>query len=230
MRRADRLFDIIQILRRNKMVRASDIAAELEVSKRTIYRDIAALIASGVPVEGEAGVGYILRDELDMPPLMFGEEELEALVLGARIVESWADHGLAEAAARALRKIEGVLSDHLRAYMDNIPVNAPRDHWAEPIEVQRGALRRAIREQRKMAFTYHSKGGDITRRTVRPLLLSFFGAIWSLTAWCEMREDFRSFRLDLIREPEFLDQMFESEDGKTLHDFRAREAAHAQGS
>ena len=223
MRRANRLFDIIQILRRNKMVRAADIAEELEVSKRTVYRDIGALIASGVPVEGEAGVGYILRDQLDIPPLMFYEEELEAIVLGARIVESWGDHSLAESAARALRKIEGVLPDHLRAYMDQIPVNAPSDHWAEPIEVQRGALRRAIRERRKMAFTYQSKSGDVTERTVRPLLLSFFGPIWSLTAWCEMRSDFRVFRLDLIRSPRFLEDFFAAEPGKTLADYQAQE-------
>ena len=222
MRRANRLFDIIQILRRGKVVRAKDIAAELEVSERTIYRDIAELIASEVPVEGEAGVGYMLREGMDLPPLMFYEEEVEALVLGARIVESWADHGLAESAARALRKIEAVLPEHLRDYMAEIPVNAPRGHWAEPIEIQRGTLRRAIRERRKLRFTYRSKAGAETVRTVRPLLLSFFGAIWNLSAWCELREDFRTFRLDFIRAPEFLDAHFEDEPGKRLADLMAR--------
>ena len=224
MRRANRLFDIIQILRRGKVVRAKDIAAELEVSERTIYRDIAELIASEVPVEGEAGVGYMLREGMDLPPLMFYEEEVEALVLGARIVESWADHGLAESAARALRKIEAAIPEELRASMQNIPVNAPANHWAEPIEIQRGALRRAIRERQKLSFQYCSKAGDESERTVRPLLLSFYGAVWSMTPWCELRRDFRTFRLDFIKAPHFLDQYFEDEDGKRLEDLMARPA------
>ncbi|MEM7507982.1 MAG: YafY family protein [Pseudomonadota bacterium] len=224
MRRADRLFDIIQILRREKMVRAADIAAELEVSERTIYRDIAALIASGVPVEGEAGVGYILRDGLDLPPLMFYEEELEAIVAGIRIVESWGDQGLAQAATRALRKIEGVIPEHLRDYMLQVPIAAPADHWEEPVEICRGTLRRAIHERRKLAFTYRSKAGEETERVVRPLLMSFFGTIWNLTGWCELRRDFRTFRLDLIRAPRFLEDIFEEEDGKRLSDLMARPA------
>ena len=224
MRRAERLFDIIQILRRGKVVRAADIAQELEVSERTIYRDIASLAGSGVPVEGEAGVGYILRDGSDIPPLMFNEEEIEAIVLGIRIVESWADHGLAESASKALRKIEAALPDHLKDHLTSVPVDAPRNHWAEPIEIQRGALRRAIRERQKLAFVYHSKSGDETRRTVRPLLLSFYGAIWNLTAWCELRRDFRTFRLDLIRAPEFLDSHFPDEPGRRLSDLMARPA------
>ncbi len=222
MRRADRLFDIIQILRRGKTVRAQDIAQELEVSERTIYRDIASLIGSGVPVEGEAGVGYILREGSDIPPLMFNEEEIEAIVLGIRIVESWADHALAASATQAMRKIEAALPPHLRDYMANTPIDAPRNHWAEPIEIQRGRLRRAIRERRKLSFSYCAKSGNETERTVRPLLLSFFGAIWNLTAWCELRQDFRTFRLDLIRAPLFLEEHFEEEQGKRLADLMAR--------
>ena len=224
MRRANRLFDIVQILRRGKVVRAKDIAEELEVSERTIYRDIAELMASEVPVEGEAGVGYMLRDGLELPPLMFYEEELEAIVLGIRIVESWADHGLANAAKRALRKIEAAIPDELREAMQNIPVNAPANHWAEPIEIQRGALRRAIRERRKLSFRYCSKAGAQSERTVRPLLLSFYGAVWNMTAWCELRKDFRTFRLDFIRDPKFLETHFKDEDGKCLADLMARPA------
>lgn len=222
MRRADRLFDIVQLMRRNRLVRAQDLARELEVSERTIYRDIAALIASGVPIEGEAGVGYILRGELDLPPLMFGEEEIEALVLGARIVEGWADPALAHAASRALGKIEAVLPERLRGYMDAVPLNAPRDHWAAPVEIDIAALRRAIREGRKLAFTYQAKGGEVTERTVRPLLLSFYGSVWNLTSWCEMRGDFRTFRLDGVHAPRFLDERFEPEPGRTLADLMAR--------
>ena len=128
MRRADRLFDIVQILRRGSLVRAMDLADTLEVSKRTVYRDIAALIGSGVPIEGEAGVGYILRDGYDLPPLMFDEDEIEALVLGARIVEGWADVGLANGASRLLAKIQDVLPDHLKDFMSDVPINAPHDH------------------------------------------------------------------------------------------------------
>lgn len=222
MRRAERLFDIVQILRRGKTVRAQDMAEILEVSERTIYRDIAALIGSGVPVEGEAGVGYMLRDQMDLPPLMFSEEEIEAVVLGIRMVDSWADPGLAKSARSALRKIEAVLPADLLASIENIRVNAPANHWAEPIEIHRGALRRAIRERRRLTFRYHSKEGEQTERTVRPLLLSFYGAVWSMTSWCELREDFRTFRLDLIREPQFLESFFEDEPGKCLTDLMAR--------
>ena len=222
MRRADRLFDIVQLMRRNRLVRAQDLARELEVSERTVYRDIAALIASGVPIEGEAGVGYILRGELDLPPLMFGEEEIEALVLGARIVEGWADPALAHAATRVLAKVETVLPERLRGYMDAVPLDAPREHWAAPVEIDIALLRRAIRERRKLAFTYHAKGGERTERTVRPLLLSFFGAVWNLTSWCELRGDFRTFRLDMVYAPRFLDELFEPEPGRTLADLMAR--------
>lgn len=222
MRRADRLFDIVQLMRRNRLVRAQDLAAELEVSERTIYRDIAALIGSGVPIEGEAGVGYVLRGGFDLPPLMFNEEEIEALVLGARIVEGWADAGLGTAAARALAKIETVLPEHLRSYMTGVPINAPREHWAEPVEVDIREVRHAIRDGRKLAFSYRSKAGEVTERTVRPLLLSFFGAVWNLTTWCELRDDFRTFRLDGVREARFLDEFFRPEPGRTLADLMAR--------
>ena len=224
MRRADRLFEIIQHMRRKPTIRARDLAEALEVSERTIYRDIASLVGSGVPVEGEAGVGYLLRDGSDIPPLMFNEEEIEAIVLGLRIVDSWADHGMADAAMSACRKIEAALPPHLKEYMSAVPIDAPRDHWAEPIEIPRGALRRAIRDRQKLAFRYCAKSGELTDRVVRPLLLSFYGSIWNLTAWCEMREDFRTFRLDFIRMPEFLEDAFQDEPGKRLADLMARPA------
>ncbi len=224
MRRADRLFDIVQILRRGRTVRARDIAGELEVSERTIYRDIASLVGSGIPVEGEAGVGYMLRDELDLPPLMFTRDEMEALVFGARIVQSWADHGLAEAAARSLRKIEAVLPPDLRDDMAHVPIDAPANHHAVPIKIHRGTLRRAIREKRKVAISYRALSGAQSERVVRPLLLSFYGSIWSLTTWCELRSDFRTFRLDLVEDATYLDTHFDDEPGKRLADLMARPA------
>ena len=225
MRRADRLFDIVQILRRGKTVRAQDMAEALEVSERTIYRDIASLIGSGIPVEGEAGVGYMLREQMDLPPLMFNEEEIEAIVLGLRIVDSWADHGMGAAAKSAFRKIEAALPAHLKDYMDEVRIDAPRNHHAEPIEIPRGTLRCAIRERCKVRFNYCSKAGEQSERTVRPLLLSFYGAVWNLTAWCELRADFRTFRLDFIRDARFLEEVFEDEPGKRLADLMARPEA-----
>ncbi|MEM0944193.1 MAG: YafY family protein [Pseudomonadota bacterium] len=224
MRRAGRLFDIVQLMRRGKLVRAADLAEALEVSERTIYRDIAALVASGVPIEGEAGVGYVLKGEFDLPPLMFAEDEIEALIFGIRVVEAWGDHALADAATRASRKIDAILPDRLRSYLEETPLAAPPDHWEEPIEIQRGVLRRAIRARQKLAFEYRSKAGHVSRRVIRPLLLSFYGTIWSVTGWCELREDFRSFRLDGITNPDFLPETFEDEPGKRLADLRARPA------
>ena len=223
MRRADRLFAIIQLMRRNKLVRARDLAHKLEISERTVYRDIQDLVASGVPIEGEAGVGYVLKGGFDLPPLMFTEEEVEALVLGAKIVRSWADAGLAEAAGDVLAKVEAVLPNRLRAYMKETPLDAPHNHWAEPVSVDLGELRRAVRDRLKLSFAYRDRGGSGSRRTVRPLLLSFFGPVWTLTAWCELRDDFRSFRLDRISGLEVLDEVFRQEPGRTLHDYLRRE-------
>ncbi len=224
MRRADRLFAIIQLMRRNKLVRARDLAQKLEISERTVYRDIQDLVASGVPIEGEAGVGYVLKGGFDLPPLMFTEEEIEALVLGVRIVRSWADAGLAEAADDVLAKVEAVLPARLRAYMKETPLDAPQHHWAEPVSVDLAALRRAVRERLKLAFAYRDRDGSETHRTVRPLLISFFGPVWTLTGWCELRNDFRSFRLDRVSDLELRDEVFRPEPGRTLHDYLRRES------
>lgn len=224
MRRADRLFAIIQLMRRNKLVRARDLAHKLEVSERTVYRDIQDLVACGVPIEGEAGIGYVLKGGFDLPPLMFTEEEVEALVLGARIVRSWADAGLAEAAGDVLAKVEAVLPARLRAYMHETPLDAPPHHWAEPVAVDLAELRRAVRDHLKLIFAYRDRDGTATRRTVRPLLISFFGPVWTLTAWCELRNDFRSFRLDRVSELEVRDETFRSEPGRMLHDYLRRES------
>ena len=172
MRRADRLFDIIQILRRKKLVRAQDLAESLEVSERTIYRDIRDLMASGVPIDGEAGVGYILRGGFDLPPLMFNEQEIEALVLGVRIVESWADPKLAEAAGNVIAKVETVIPDRLRRVMAETALLAPTDHYTEPVVVDPSELRRAVRSRLKSSFCYRDADGRDTTRTVRPLGLA----------------------------------------------------------
>jgi len=224
MRRADRLFEIIQLLRRRKLARARDLAETLEVSERTIYRDVRDLMASGVPIDGEAGVGYILREGYDLPPLMFNEQEIEALVLGVRIVESWADPKLAEAAANVIAKVESIIPERLRRHMAETALLAPADHFMEPIAVDPSELRRAVRGRLKVRFAYRDGEGRATARSVRPLALSFYGPVWLLASWCELRRDFRSFRLDRMAGLEVLGETFRPEPGKTIQDFLRRDA------
>lgn len=225
MRRADRLFEIIQLMRRRapSTTRARDLAEALEVSERTIYRDIQDLMASGVPIEGEAGVGYVLRAGFDLPPLMFKEQEIEALVLGARIVESWADAELAEAASNVIAKVEAVIPDRLRGYMANTALLAPQQHQMEPIRFNLAELRHALRHRLKVHFRYTDIVGTGSERTVRPLSLAYFGPVWLLAAWCELRVDFRTFRLDRVVDFSVETERFANEPGKTLHDFLNRD-------
>jgi predicted DNA-binding transcriptional regulator YafY len=224
MRRADRLFEIIQLMRRNASgpTRARDLSEALEVSERTIYRDIRDLMTSGVPIEGEAGVGYVLRAGFDLPPLMFKEQEIEALVLGARIVESWGDAQLAEAASHVIAKVEAVIPDRLRDYMANTALLAPAQHFMEPVRFDLAELRHALRNHLKVRFRYTDVIGQGSERTVRPLSLAYFGPVWLLAAWCELRTDFRTFRLDRIEGFAVDATRFGNEPGKTLHDFLKR--------
>lgn len=210
-------------MRRKALVRARDLSEQLEVSERTIYRDIQDLVASGVPIEGEAGVGYVLKAGFDLPPLMFNEQEIEALVLGARIVESWADAELASAASNVIAKIEAVIPDRLRSYMANTALLAPPHHYMEPIAFDMAELRRALRSQLKVHFCYRDAAAEASERTVRPLCLAYFGPVWLLSAWCELREDFRTFRLDRIGGFAVQGERFRQEPGKTLHDFLKRD-------
>ncbi len=219
MRRADRLFDIIQVLRRRKLTTARQLAESLEVSERTIYRDIRDLMGSGVPIDGEAGVGYVLRRGFDLPPLMLTPTEIEALVLGARIVASAGDAELAAAAEDALVKVEAVLPDRLRDLAETTPLYAAIGRETPRSGVDMAALRSALRHRRKIRFGYVKLNGETTHRTVRPLCLVYYGPIWLLVAWCELRIDFRSFRIDRIADPEILDETFAPEPGKRLGDY-----------
>ncbi len=228
MRRADRLFQIIQLLRRRHVLTAAAIASDLEVSERTVYRDIADLVRSGVPIAGEAGVGYTLRRGFDLPPLMFTEEEIEALVLGTRVVSSWADEGLAKAAESALARIEAALTDKLKARLTGSRLFAPSFHVPQQVAAALADLRKAIDERRPTQLDYSDTGGVRTNRVVRPLGLFFWGNKWTLTAWCELREDFRDFRLDRIQGMTMLDQQFDLEPGKTIEDFFSRWEEHEQ--
>ena len=229
MRRADRLFEIIQIIRRKGLTRAVDLSSELEVSERTIYRDIQDLMATGVPIEGEAGVGYVLHDGFDLPPLMFKEQEIEALVLGARIVESWADPSLSTAASDVIAKVQAVVPEHLKTYMANTALLAPEHTYMEPITFEMPDLRHALRDRYKVRFKYEDAQGIGSERTVRPLSLAYFGPVWLLAGWCELRVDFRTFRLDRIKDFSLTENKFADETGKSLHDFLKREHTWRRG-
>jgi predicted DNA-binding transcriptional regulator YafY len=224
MRRADRLFEIIQILRRKKTTRAADLAAQLEVSERTIYRDICDMVSRGVPIEGEAGVGYVLRPGFDLPPLMFNENEIEALLLGARIVQSWADPELAGAAETVMDKVAAVSPESLRQQLALVRLWAPVDHARETVTIDQAALRHAIRDQRKIRFTYQDLDGRSSDRIVRPLIMAFYGPVWLLAAWCELRKGFRVFRIDRMSAFAALEAKFANERGKTARDFLEQDA------
>ncbi len=219
MRRADRLFQIVQLLRGGRLVTAARLAERLEVSERTIYRDIADLQASGVPIDGEKGVGYIMRAGYDLPPLMFTRDEITALVAGARLVRAWGGAAMARAAEEALIKIEAVLpeADRDRARRTEIRAFAPG--MTPELRRRIDTLKHAVEARQCLTFGYSDAEGRATDRTVRPLGLWFWGKVWTLVAWCELRNDFRMFRLDRIRRIAPSSSTFRSERGKTLADF-----------
>lgn len=221
MRRADRLFQLIQRLRRRRAVTAAQLAEALGVTARTVYRDVQDLVASGVPIRGEAGVGYALDRSFDLPPLMFDENEVEALVLGARVVRGFADPGLAAAAEDVLAKLEAVLPRPLRQRLTESALHAVNFHESASLRAALGALRGAINQGRLVEFAYRDRRSAATRRRVRPLGLFYFGPVWSLGAWCELRNDFRTFRVDRLSELRVLPDRFGAEPGRTLSDLFA---------
>ncbi len=219
MRRTDRLFELIQILRDGKLHRAQDMAEALGVSVRTLYRDMETLQSSGVPVEGERGVGYMITSAISLPPLTLTTDELEALNLGMAIVAEAADDALKAAALSLAAKVDAVLPER---------TIAEADKWKFAVypfaDAARGAahmptLRAAIRARQKLRLTYHSKGDRVTSRTVRPLHMEYWGRVWTLTGWCELRDAFRVFRVDLIQSAEALPEIFADEPGKRLKDY-----------
>lgn len=201
---------------------AATLAEELEVSERTLYRDIRDLIASGVPIEGEAGVGYVMRRGFDLPPLMFTEGEIEALVLGARMVAAWADEELAKRARDVLSKVKVVLPPRIEARLDEVSLFAPSFHVPEAHKRHLEALRKSIVERRKVRFAYTRADGQSSERVVHPLGLYFWGQTWTLVAWCELRADFRNFRSDRIDTLQLADEHFEDDPERSLATFVAR--------
>lgn len=196
MTRSTRLFDIIQILRQAKdPVTARDIAETLEVATRTIYRDIAALQAMRLPIEGEAGVGYVMRSGFDLPPLMFTWDETEAIVVGLALLGRTGDRGLERAAARAASKIAEVLPDGRQS-----PAALLVSTWNQIPEtaIETSALRRFIRDEMELKITYVDQAGQRTTREIKPLVLIYYVHAVVLAAWCELRQAFRHFRVDRI--------------------------------
>ena len=216
MRRADRLFQIVQLLRGGRLVTARKLGEKLEVSDRTIYRDIADLQTSGVPIDGEAGAGYVLRKGFDIPPLMFNRAEIEAIVLGTRMVEAWGGEQLAEAAREALKKVEAVLPPDLRDRIDRTYLFAPGIRFPPELRKRLDILRDAVRDQHLAEIDYRREDGGTSQRRVRPLGLYFWGGVWTLASWCELRVDFRMFRLDRMDGLRVLDERFASEPDKSL--------------
>ena len=215
MRRADRLFQIVQLLRRDRHSTAARLSKELGISERTLYRDVADLMASGVPIESEAGVGYSLPRHFDLPPFMFNAEEGEALLLGARIVAAWGDPSLREAADNLLRKVEAVLPAGRRRSLSDLPFLVPDFHVPPATARFLGVLRQGLREQRRVRITYARADGTCSDRVLQPLGLIFWGYRWHLAAWCELREALRTFRVDRIQSGELL-EVFQPIHGQSL--------------
>ena len=215
MRRADRLFQIVQLLRSRRLTTARWLAERLEISERTVYRDIRDLTLSGVPIEGEAGVGYTLRHKLDLPPLMFDRNELDALKLGARMVAAWGDPALAQAAETALAKVRNVLPDNLRQSATHVYVPAIHNY---PLAII-GSVRSAIDGHQVIRIAYETADGRASERRIWPLGLFFWGDRWTLVAWCELRQDHRHFRLDRIRSLDILEEHFEATREQSLAQF-----------
>jgi len=225
MRRADRLFQITQILRNRKMVTAKQLAERLEVSERTIYRDIQDLSLSGIPVEGEAGVGYMLRHTLDVPPIMFNAEEIEALMLGVNMLKTWSGNELAQAAQSALDKIEAVLPQERRRELGQQKLFAPNFSVNKHQRNNFESLRRAINHQHCLSIDYQSVAGKRSTRQIEPLGLYYWGRVWTLVAWCQLRENFRVFRVDLIKSIDNQQLKFDSTHGQSLDDYIAIQKA-----
>lgn len=219
MRRADRLFRIVQLLRSGRLTTARSLAQKLEVSERTIYRDIYELQLSGTPIEGEAGVGYTLRRDFDIPPLMFDREEITALVLGARMVQAWGGLEMASSANAALRKIEAVLPVDLRERIDQVQLYAPGYRLQKDLRHTLDRLHKAALDRCVIEMEYADEKGTATKRRVRPLALCFWGGAWTLISWCELRTDFRSFRADRMKSFEILPETFIQSPGQTWADF-----------
>lgn len=218
MRRADRLFQLVQLVRGRRLSTGEWLAGRLQVSLRTVYRDVADLQAQGVPLEGEAGVGYRLRAGFDLPPLMFSIGEAKALVACVRLAGNRLDPELAGDAELALAKIIGVLPPAARAAAESLALHAPVSPLDAATRQRLLLLRRATESRRKLEIRYLDLQGVASQRVVRPLGCFYWDAVWTLAAWCELREDFRNFRVDRLVDVQARADTFRDEPGRTLAD------------
>jgi predicted DNA-binding transcriptional regulator YafY len=214
MRRAERLFRLVRELRSRNISRAEDLAATFEISVRTIYRDIAHLQASGLPIEGEAGVGYILRPGFDLPALTFTFEQIDALAVGLSFVEAAGDASLSLAAKEVRAKLQAALPRPDQRKLDQAPFFSSRRHG--PADPKLRTIREAIRDSRILRLSYGDAANALTDRRVRPLAIWTFTDGWLFAAWCELRDDFRAFRLDRISMMEATGDHFVNEPDKSL--------------
>jgi predicted DNA-binding transcriptional regulator YafY len=222
MRRADRLFQIIQFIRGRRLTTATFLGQRLEVSERTVYRDIADLQRQGVPIEGEAGVGYRIGAGFDVPPLMFTRDEAAALVASARLAQSWVDPAMARDIESALCKILSVLSPAARISAESLALYAPAYVLDDGTRAHLQILREAVQSRQKLRMNYRDVAGVASERIVRPLGCFYWGKVWTFSAWCELRQDFRGFRIDRIDKVEVLPDRFLDEPGKSLADLLRR--------
>ncbi|HEY9051119.1 MAG TPA: YafY family protein [Gammaproteobacteria bacterium] len=216
MRRADRLFQIIQLLRNHKWMTAEQIAQRLEVSTRTIYRDMDDLSLSGVPIIAETGIGYRLDRAYNLPPITFSEAELESILLGARMVQAWSDRQMAAQATYAIERITSVLPAHLKTAMESLDILVPAFHIFSDVAQNMPLFRKAIKQQKKIHIEYQTAEGVISERIIWPLGLFFWGNVWTLVAWCELRQDYRQFRLDRMLRFKDIDEKYRANEQQSL--------------
>ena len=223
MARASRLLDLLQCLRGHRVpVTGQSLADELGISIRTLYRDIATLQAQGADIEGEPGLGYVLKPGFMLPPLMFSDEEIEALVLGSRWVADRADRELADAARRAIAKIAAVLPKDLKDNLDatTLMVGPVRQDPEDTVDL--AMVRRAIRTQHKLTITYRDLGDKVSKRTIWPFGMGFFDHVRVIMAWCELRQDYRHFRTDRISEVEFEEARYKQRRAVLMSEWRKK--------
>jgi predicted DNA-binding transcriptional regulator YafY len=226
MGKSQRLFELVTLLSgRRTAVTARTLAEVLEVSERTIYRDMDALVMSGVAVEGEAGVGYRLRPGSHLPPLMFSAEEATAMVLGLSMVRAATDPELAQAAEGAERRIKAVLSDELKRTLEGLPYHMPITARSHSLAALHAKLRKAATEYLKLDIAYADKDGVATNRVIWPLAILGWGDRWTVLGWCELRDAYRNFRMDRVLEARLLDQHFETGPEMSFEHYRQTELA-----
>ncbi|MDD1795685.1 YafY family transcriptional regulator [Enterovibrio sp. ZSDZ42] len=220
MSKSERLFELLTLLRSKRYaVTAKALSEELGVSERTIYRDVQSLLLSGVPIEGEAGVGYLIGKGSHLPPLMFTEEEMLAVELGMRMVRAWSDKRLASASESASRKIQSILPEHLKAQIENCLLAVPAFHVESEDAARGDVLRSAASNKVKVRIEYETGEGVVSERIIHPLGQVYWGKVWTLVTWCELRDAYRNFRLDRIKTVHVLDEGFDVSPTKNFQHF-----------